>query len=65
MTEPTVQVKFITQSVHLIFDKLVSRKIKIKLKSGVIIFILLYWSRCIIGVLNNIHNLYSTLFLIF
>ena len=28
MTEPTVQVKFITQSVHLIVDKLVSRKRK-------------------------------------
>ena len=27
-TEPTVQVKFITESVHLIVDKLVSRKRK-------------------------------------
>ena len=28
MTEPTVQVKLVTQSVHLIVDKLVSRKRK-------------------------------------
>ena len=28
MTEPTLQVKFITESVHLIVDKLVSRKRK-------------------------------------